>query len=381
MRILLHCVYYPPEVGGLESHVAELARGLVEVGHDVRVVTSRSLPGVPTDEVVDGVRVRRTWFPSRSPLGWILHSLGSLPVTLRWARWADVVHAQAFASVLPCHLAARRHGRPLVTTLHTSHFLVRARSRLWRPILAGLVRRSDHTLAASVEIARVGAGLAPGLQVEPLTNGVDTDRFRPVTPTLPPEPGVRRILVPRRLFPKNGVEYLIRALPLAVRDEPGVQAILVGDGPERERLEALARELGVADRVRFLGGRPHGQMPGLLSSGEVAVFPSLMEATSVAALECMACGVPVVASRVGGLPEIVDREVGRLAEPADPESLAHAIVDLLRDPELTEVGLRARARVVDHWSNARLVRRHEEIYRKVGAGTPTSPKTEASGTN
>ncbi|TVR63878.1 MAG: glycosyltransferase family 1 protein [Gemmatimonadales bacterium] len=381
MKILLHCVYYPPEVGGLESHVAELARGLVEAGHEVRVVTSRSLPLAPAEEVVDGVRIRRTWFPSRSAPGWVLHALGSIPVTMRWARWADVVHAQAFASILPCHLAARRYRRPLVTTLHTSHFLVRARSRRWRPILAGLVRRSDHTLAASVEIARVGEGLAAGIQVEPLTNGVDTDRFRPVPPTIPPEPGTRRIVVPRRLFPKNGVEYLIRALPLAARDEPGLQALLVGDGPERTRLEALAAELGVAERIRFLGGRPHGEMPGLLCSGEVAVFPSLMEATSVAALECMACGVPVVASRVGGLPEIVDREVGRLAEPGDAQSLATALVDLLRDPELPDLGRRARARVVDHWSNARLVKRHEEIYRSVGAGTRKSPEPDVTGTN
>lgn len=380
MKILLHCVYYPPEVGGLESHVAELARGLVEAGHEVRVVTSRSLPGVAEEEVVEGVRIRRTWFPSRSPVGWILHALGSIPVTMRWARWADVVHAQAFASVPPCHLAARRHGRPLVTTLHTSHFLVRARSPRWRPVLARLVRASRHTLAASVEIAQVGEGLAPGIQVEPLTNGVDTDRFHPVPPSLPVQPGRRRIVVPRRLFPKNGVEFLVRAIPLAAAQDPGIEAILVGDGPDRERLEALARELGVGDRITFLGRRPHDEMPGLLCSGEVAVFPSLMEATSVAALECMACGVPVVASRVGGLPEIVDREVGRLAEPGDPASLAEALVDLLRDPELAEVGRRARARVVDHWSNARLVRRHEEIYRSlIGSGDAASAEARTSG--
>ncbi len=380
MKILLHCIYYPPEVGGLESHVAELARGLVEAGHEVRVVTSRSLPGVPEKEVVEGVRIRRTWFPSRSPVGWILHALGSIPVTMRWAGWADVVHAQAFASVAPCQLAARRHRRPLVTTLHTSHFLIRARSRRWQAILARLVQASRHTLAASVEIARVGEGLAPGIQVEPLTNGVDTERFHPVEATMPAEPGRRRIVVPRRLFPKNGVEYLVRAMPLAVAEEPGLEAILVGDGPERERLEALARELGVADRIRFLGGRPHSEMPGLLCSAEVAVFPSLMEATSVAALECMACGVPVVASRVGGLPEIVDQEVGRLAEPGDPASLAEALVDLLRDPELAEAGRRARARVVEHWSNARLVRRHEEIYGSlVESGRGTSPNARTTG--
>jgi glycosyltransferase involved in cell wall biosynthesis len=90
-----------------------------------------------------------------------------------------------------------------------------------------------------------------------------------------------------------------------------------------------------------------------------------MEATSVAALEAMACELPVAASRVGGLPEIVDADVGALFEPADPGSLAGAVVTLLQDPALHERGRRARARVVERWSNDRLVERHLEIYREL----------------
>jgi glycosyltransferase involved in cell wall biosynthesis len=373
MRVLLHCVYYPPEVGGLESHVAALAEGLAARGHEVRVITSRSLPGVPARETRNGVDVVRTWFPSRSPAGWILHALGSLRATREAVLWADIVHAQAFASVLPCRLALGRRGRgapgtpggalPLVATFHTSHFLVRARQRRWKPILRRLVAWPGHALAASTEIALVAEALAPGTRVEPVTNGVETDRFRPVEPALPPEAGVRQVIVPRRLFPKNGVEYAVRALPIVAARVPGIRMLFVGDGPERDRLEALAAELGVADRARFLGSHPHEAMPGLLSSAEVAVFPSLMEATSVAALECMACGLPVVATNVGGLPEIVDGDVGALVPPADPEALAHAIVATLDRPDRAEAGVRARRRVVDHWSNDRLVERHLEIYR------------------
>jgi glycosyltransferase involved in cell wall biosynthesis len=364
MRILLHCVYYPPEVGGLESHVAALAEGLVARGHEVRVITSRSLPGVAPRETREGVEVIRTWFPSRSPAGWILHALGSLPATRAGTRWADVVHAQAFASILPCHLARRGTGKPLVATFHTSHFLVRAQVPRWKPILRRLVRWPEHALAASDEIARVAEGLAPGARVEALTNGVETDRFRPVPPALPTPAGVRRIIVPRRLFAKNGVEFAVRAIPGVAERVPGAEFLFVGDGPERERLEALAIELGVGERVRFLGARPHAEMPALLASAEVAVFPSLMEATSVAALECMACELPVVATRVGGLPQIVDETVGALVPPAYPEALARALADLLERPDRAELGARARRRVVDHWSNDRLVERHLEIYRE-----------------
>jgi glycosyltransferase involved in cell wall biosynthesis len=140
MRILIHCVYYTPEVGGLESHVADLARGLVGRGNEVRVVTSRSLPGLRREEVLDGVLVRRTWLPGRTPLGWVTHALGSVPITRRWAGWADVVHAQSFQSIVPVGLANGGRNRPWVATIHTSHFLERARQRLWRPVLRSLVR-------------------------------------------------------------------------------------------------------------------------------------------------------------------------------------------------------------------------------------------------
>jgi len=363
MKILFHSIYYPPEVGGLESHIAELARGLVEAGHEVRVITSRSQEGLPREEVLDGVRVHRSWLPSRSPAGWIAYALRSGPLTREWAQWADVVHAQAFASVYPCHKAVRRTGRPLVATLHTSHFLIRARTRRWTPVLARLVRWPDYCLAASREIAGVAESLAPGVQVEALTNGVDTERFRPVPPAFPRSLDQRRLVVPRRLFEKNGVEYFIRALPLIRRQVPEVEALVVGDGPERKTLEALAGELGVGDVARFLGARPHDEMPGILSSGDVAVFPSLMEATSVAALECMACGLPVVATRVGGLPEIVDDSVGRLVPPAHAEGLAQAAVELLERTDLAAMGAAGSATRGQHWSNARLVARHVEIYR------------------
>ena len=360
MNILLHCVYFPPEVGGLESHVFYLARGLVKKGHRVDVVTSRSLRGVPSQEEMEGIRVWRTWFPARNPLGWSLHSLGSIPQTRRLAREADIVHAQAFASVLPGALGRRVSGAPLVATFHTSHFLTRAEKGLWRPVLGSLVRTADHALAASEEIARVAERLAPGTPVEPLTNGVETEFFRRVEPALPP--AVRpRIVVPRRLFPKNGVEYMIRAMPFILHDLE-VEAVLVGDGPERSRLQQLARKLGVEERVSFLGKRPHHEMPGLLSSADLAVVPSLMEATSVAALESMACELPVVASRVGGLPEIVDEEVGALFEAGNAQDLARAVVELLQEGELPSKGARGRERVQARWSNERLVERHLEIY-------------------
>ena len=361
----MHCAYFPPEVGGLESHVYYLCRELAARGNRVTVVTSRSMPGLPSHQVMEGVEVWRTWMPSRDTVGWAAFGLGSIPRFRALAGTADVLHAQDIASVLPAMAARRVRRAPIVTTYHTSHFLRRATSPFWKRVFRRFLEAADHNLAASVEIAKVAEALAPGVRVEPLTNGVETSFFRRVAPALPhPEGARRRVVVPRRLFAKNGVEYFVRALP-AIAERLDVEALVVGDGPERERLERLAGELGVSGRARFLGARPNAEMPSLLSSAELAVFPSLMEATSVAALECMACELPVAASDVGGLPEIVDEAVGGLFRPADPEDLARVVVALLERGDLTELGAEARRRVVARWSNARLADRHLEIYEDV----------------
>jgi glycosyltransferase involved in cell wall biosynthesis len=359
VKILQQCIYFPPEVGGLESHAYYLCKELVRLGHEVTMLTSRSKPEAPAHEIMDGVNVVRTWFPGKGTAGWAAHTFASIPAYARVARSADILHAQTFASALPAMLT-RRKDQPFVLTLHTSHFLRLAKKPVWQPVLRRIIASADWLLAASEEIRDVALSLYQHPRAEALTNGVDTDMFQPIAPTLP-RAGRRRIIVPRRLFPKNGVEYLVRALPL-VHARMDLETIIVGDGPERAKLETLAKELGVAESVRFLGTRPNVEMPGYMSSSDVAVFPSLMEATSVAALEAMSCELPVAASNVGGLPEIVDETVGTLFEPANPDNLAERLVALLQRPDLEELGKRARARVVASWSLERLARRHVDIY-------------------
>jgi glycosyltransferase involved in cell wall biosynthesis len=380
MKILQQCIYFPPEVGGLESHAYYLCRELVRLGNDVTMITSRSKREAPAREVMDGVNVVRTWFPGKTTTGWTAHTLASIPTYMQYAKHAHVLHAQTFASAPPAMLAKRRYGLPMVLTLHTSHFLRLAQKPAWQPVLRNIIRSADWLLAASVEIRDTALRIYPHPRAEAVTNGVDTTLFRPAStdrepdstvdraqPANGPRParaGVRRVIVPRRLFEKNGVEYFIRALPL-IRRQIMVDALIVGDGPERARLEALATELGVQDIVTFMGACANAEMPALLGSAEVAVIPSLMEATSVAALEAMSCALPVAASNVGGLPEIVDETTGTLFRAGDPEDLAARVVALLQRPDLAEAGKRARARVVEHWSLERLARRHLDIYQEL----------------
>ena len=365
MNILMHCVYYSPEIGGQESHVHHLCRALVEHGHKVDVITSRSMAGTPRFEVMDGVEVHRTWFPGKNALGWLAHAAGSLPPSMTLARDADILHAQAFQSIPPLLAARARVGVPLVSTWHTSHFLRLAENPITGYLLGRLVQASDANLAASAEIASTAERLAPRSRVRAVTNGVDTALFKPRKAVSLEARGTRRCLVvPRRLFKKNGVEFAIRALPI-IAERHDVEMLIIGDGPERKSLESLASNLNVQERIQFIGTQAHSEIPMLISRSELAVFPSLMEATSVAALECMSCEVPVAASRVGGLPEIVDDDVGGLFEPGNAEDLAFVVGQLLDDPALSSKGRVARSRVLSSWSNDRLAQYHLELYEKV----------------
>jgi len=364
LNILTHCIYFPPEVGGLETHAFTLAKAMVEMGHSVHVVTSRS-GDFPKSEVMAGVEVERRYCPNKKLSGWVITTLAGIAPMKKRRGWADICHVHTFPSIVPA-IGLRKKGVPLVATLHTSHFLRLAKKSLWRPILRYLLSKPDVILAASEEIRDVALGLCPKKPVYALVNAADVELFRPVKPAIERvSPESKIAVVPRRLFEKNGVEFIVRAMPM-ILERHDVNLYLLGDGPLKESLQALCIELGVAEKVHFLGARPHSAMPALISSADVIVIPSLIEATSVAGLEAMACERPIVASNVGGLPEIIDSEVGVLVPPMDPKALAKAVSDLLSLPEadLRRMGKAARERVVERWSVPALAKRVLSYYRE-----------------
>lgn len=369
MKIAIHAVYYHPEVGGMESHIKDIAEEFVERGHEVRILCARSLPGLAEEETIRGVKVRRVRWYGRHRLGWFLFGVFSVGPFLEMARDCDIAHAQDLASALATRFAKKRLGLPDVITIHSSHFLKLAPKKILGPAFRWLFRPADYMLAASGELAAAVQSVLPGRQVECYVNSVNTRVFRRVNPTLA-NPGKVILVCPRRLVEKNGVRYAIEALPLIQQTVPA-HLYLAGPGPLQAELAELARSLGVADSVTFLGGQSHDSMPGILSSADVVIIPSLMEATSIAALESMACERVIAASNVGGLPEIIDDEVGALFEPANPRDIAAKVL-LLLGRDRAAMGRRARERVEANWSAARLADRHLEIYRTLLAGRSSS---------
>jgi len=174
----------------------------------------------------------------------------------------------------------------------------------------------------------------------------------------PPEGTDLRVVCAASLIPRKGQSYLLEALARLRERGLHVTASLAGEGEARVRLEAKAQELGVDDRVTLLGNVDHSELLRRYAVGDFDAFvlPSLHEGIAVSVLEAMSYGLPVVATEVGGMPELLSGGVGLLVPPKDPERLAQAMGRLARDPELrTRLGETGRARVLDEYDVTRVV--------------------------
>lgn len=200
-------------------------------------------------------------------------------------------------------------------------------------------------------------------RIRQLYSGVDTDRFHPPSDyPLSPIPHPLVLGTIGRLDPVKNHEALLSAFAALSATHPDLRLTIVGDGPLRASLEATAASLGLAGRVTFTGAR--NDTPDLLRGFDVFVLPSLNEGISNTILEAMATGLPVVAGRVGGNPELVaDGATGRLYDPTVPDALERALLPYLTDPALRQShGTAARARVVQNFSLDAMVARYLSLY-------------------
>jgi len=223
-----------------------------------------------------------------------------------------------------------------------------------------------HNILCNSQVLKEKLVLDYGLPSERLTvipNGVDTNFFQPLPDGRPPGPPV--LLSVARFVPDKDHDTLIKAFGLVTARHDGAELWLVGSGPRQRSLERQAAEMGLRQKVRFIPGtddlRPFYQRASLF------VLSSVAEALPNVVLEAMAAGLPVVATRVGGLGEVVAPEAtGFLVPPRDAEALAGALVRLLDNPEAGHtMGQAGRQRVVDNFSFLAMVRRHEEVWARL----------------
>jgi L-malate glycosyltransferase len=216
----------------------------------------------------------------------------------------------------------------------------------------------------------------PERKIAIIPNGLDVETFASATPALPTAPGTVRVgMIARMNERAKNHAVLLRAAARLVPKFSKLQFVLVGDGPLRAELEALASQLGIANRVSFLGDRQ--DVPAILASVDVAVLPSSSESLSNSILEAMAAGLPVVATRVGGNPELVSEGgTGYLVSPNDDASLADALERLLAQPELrSSFGARARRIALERFSAGGIVRQYEQLYSDLLSRSRRNKKT------
>ena len=287
----------------------------------------------------------------------------------------DVIHAQLeFATILG-GLAAYRRRIPMISTLHTigkpdplTRAALRFRMEAW-----ALRRFADRVVAVSESARReylADFGLSPG-RVVTIHNGIDIERFRArpgmraaARSELGIPPSVPLAITVAVLRPPKGIDDMLAAMPAVFDRMPDLHYLVVGEGPARRDLERLISEHGLDDRVILAGNR--SDVSGMLAAADVFVLPSHTEALPTAVAEAMAAGLPVVATRVGGTPEMVDRDTGILVEPGDRHGLAAAVVNILVDADMgRSLGERGAQRAEQHFEIRRQTRRLVTEYRKL----------------
>lgn len=344
---------YLPHYGGVEEHVRNVARQLRADGRDVVVWAADSgVAGQPSE--VDGIRVR--YLPCPLPGGGVRQSLLFLPrlakAALVWLRAlrADrpgVLHVQCFGTNGPWAMAFARLGRiPLVVSAHGETYMddVFDRSAVLRWSLRRALRRAEAVTACSEHA--VGDlverfGLPPGVGVV-VPNGVDPDEPAGDRPAYLPE---EYLLAVGRMVEVKGFDLLVEAFARArLGDLP---LVIGGDGPELDALAALARRLGVADRVILPGAMARPEVVAAIAGARAMVVPSRVEAFGIVVLEGWRAGVPVVATNRGGPADLVrDGRTGLSVDPHDVEALAKALERVVEDRELAgRLGAGGRARV------------------------------------
>ena len=362
LRALLVTSEYPPDIGGIGSHVAELAKGLAAKIDSVTVVHPRGFAAPVRKAGVATIVAQRPALVKAEPfyqlmLGrWLSRAIARDPV--------DVVHVHG---VRPLG-ATRGLGVPVVFTNHSSGFLKRLNASPGRKRrTAQLMRHVAQLIGPSDELVEAARTLGYAGPATMIPNGVDPERFHPGSSLVRAQLGIGAdevlILLARRLVDKNGVVWFARALQ-ALRGSK-VRIVVAGDGPERPKMDEVLGQIGLVDRVTFLGAVANSEMPGLFRAADLSVLPSLAEATSIAGLEAMASGLPLVGTRVGGIPAIIeDGLTGLLVPPRDPAAMGEALLRLVADPELRgRMGRAARARVEREFTWTQVVERTIAVYR------------------
>jgi glycogen(starch) synthase len=372
MRILFWSETFWPRVGGVESLAAKLLPALRERGHEFVVVTWENIKH-PDQIGFNGMPIYRFPFFAASgqcALNQVWEHRSRVAEVKRVFR-PELVHVNSYGRSVFFHLATG-NAWP-VPSLLTLHQPLSGEPAARDSLLQKTLQNSDWVTACSASILQHARGLVP--EIIPVSsfihNAIEKPPFDPQP--LPADPP--RLLCLGRLVPEKGFDLALQAFAAVLKEVPDAVLRIAGDGPEREKLWNQGSELGLPKSVEFLGSVPPDEALHLIDQSTIVVVPSRIEGFGLVALEAAVMARPVVAARVGGLPEIViHEETGLLVDEGDDAALAEAIVFLLNNPQTAgRMGQAARGRAEIEFSWQRYVDSYDNLYRLIVQGDTAIP--------
>jgi N-acetyl-alpha-D-glucosaminyl L-malate synthase BshA len=362
-----------PTVGGSGAVATELGKQLARRGHEVHLISYR-LP-FRLRNFLDRICFHSVEVVSYSLFEYPPHDLALAAKMAEVIRnhHLEILHVHyaiphAIAGVIARDMVGGNRPK-LVTTLHGTDITLVGQDRSFVEITRYGIARSDGVTAVSEFLARMTREeLDVSGPIEVIPNFVDLEQYAPeqahADVSAFAQPGDVILVHMSNFRPIKRVLDAVRVLERVNRQRPAV-LLMVGDGPERTAAQALARRLGVEERVRFLGQRDSAE--SLLALADLFLLPTELESFGLAALEAMACGVPVIGTDAGGLPEVVrSGETGVLVPVGDVEAMARTALEILESPGRRKtMGAAARRRAVEHFGVEQVVGRYESFYERV----------------
>jgi glycosyltransferase involved in cell wall biosynthesis len=350
------------------ARAAALHRDVVVVATADRGPNPPGLYGIATEHdgplTVHRIAQRRGRSPKVEAASFLLAALRILAGLRAAGRPAEVLHAHVYQAGHTALALSRLARLPVVVSEHSTEFQRRTLTEERRARAASTFARADLVCPVSEDLRRCIEAYGIHARFRVVPNAVDTALFGPSDAPRRTDPRAPRLVNVAMQDPKKGLDDLLTAFAGLRADRPGATLDLVGDGPARRGLEAQAAALGVADAVRFHGLRPKPAIANLLRASDLFVLSSLSENLPVALIEALTCGLPVVATAVGGVPEMVTPAAGRLVPPREPDALRTAIAEVLDGP----TDPRAIAATATRWSLAAVGAEWDAVYGEITSG-------------
>jgi len=357
---------FPPQVlAGTEIATYNIATHLAKIGHEVHVITSLD-KGLSKESLENGFYVHRVGVINRRILESASFFINAFLVLRRIK--PELIHVQSIFFSLHALLIKTLLGKPFVVYGRGDDVYLASRfdRLLYRLILGSagaVIAQTNHMKSAIQRLCPRDIFVIP--------NGVDIDRFSYISREkarigLNIKGNEKILLFVGGLRPIKGVGYLIKAMSIVKQRYGNIRLLIIGDGEDRQTLEELAKKLNLARCISFLGQVANEAIPEYMIASDILVLPSLSEGFPVTILEAMATGLPIVTTRVRGLPEIVrEGKNGFLVEPKNPEQITEKVLLLLENDDLMQKISGNNREKAKHYSWERVAQNLEEIYTKV----------------